>query len=237
MLITTERPGDSSSTNRPEDPAEIRRVLAERIRATEIRTHDDRPIGLEPGRVVALHGRPGSGMTRVGLTLLADAARQAPVVAVDVRGWISPLAAWEVGIAPDRFIVVRGFPEHHWPTVLGTLVDGVRAIYAEVPPGVPAAVVRRVAAAARARRVGLVLRPLRGEVPSGVAHLTIDAGDVRWSGTGAGVGHLSARSIALRARGKALAGIERDIEVDDDGAHPLHLVGRMAIAPARRSAG
>ena len=186
---------------------------------------------------MALHGPPGSGLTRVGLGLLADAARQAPVVAVDVRGWISPLAAWEVGIAPERFVVVRDVSEHLWPTVLGALVDGVRAVYAEVPAGTPAVVVRRVAATVRARRVGLVLRPLRGEVPAGVAHLVVDADDVSWSGVGAGVGHLSGRSIALRARGKAVAGIERTIEVDDHGAHPVHLVGRMAAPAARRTAG
>lgn len=234
MVTTIERVGGSSTTAAPDDLATVRRELAERIRATEIRTDHGRSITLEPGRVVALDGQPGSGLTRVGLALLVEVARQAPVVAVDVRGWISPLAAWEVGIPPDRFVLVREAGDH-WPTVMSTLIDGVRAVYAEIPVGTPPSVLRRLAAGARARRVGLVLRPVRGSVPTGIAHLTIEADDIRWSGVGPGLGHLGERSIRLRARGKAVAGIERSIEVEDDGTHPLHLVG--GVAAARRATG
>ena len=237
MPITTERPtGPSPRAVTVEDPTDLRRVLAERVGHPELRTADDRLLTLEPGRVVALRGEPGSGLTRVGLALLADVARQAPVVAVDARGWLSPLAAWEVGIAPERFVIVRDVDAARWPQVLGTLLDGVKAVYAELPRGVPDAVVRRVAAGARARRMGLVLRPLGG-LPSGVAHLTLEAVDVRWDGVGPGEGHLAGRSLALRAAGKAVAGTERHIEVDDDGTHPLHLVGRVAPAPAGRPTG
>lgn len=238
LLTTIERPGHPSpGVGRPDDPVAIRRALAEKIRAAEVRTGEDRLLALEPGRVIALHGAPGSGLTRVGLALLADVARQAPVVAVDARGWISPLAAWEAGIDPERFVVVREVAAPDWPRVVGTLLDGVRAVYAEVPAGVPETVVRRVGAAARSKRVGLVLRPVRGVIPSGVAHLTLVAEDVRWEGIGTGVGHLGARSLSLRASGKAVAGIERRLEVDDDGTHPLHLVGRVAPPAARRTAG
>lgn len=236
MPIITERPA-SLGTAPVDAPAAHRRALAERLDRSELRTTDDRLLALQPGRVVALHGDPGSGLTRVGLALLADVARQAPVVAVDVRGWISPLGAWEVGIPPERFVLVRDVDAARWPQVLGTLLDGMKAVYAELPPGLPDAVVRRVAAGARARRVGLVLRPLRGTVPTGVAHLTLESVDVDWAGVGSGVGHLADRRLGLRAAGKAVAGTERHLRLDDDGSHPLHLVGRVAPAPPRRAAG
>lgn len=236
MPIITERPASLGATP-VDDPAAHRRALAERLDRPELRTADDRLLTLQPGQVVALHGDPGSGLTRVGLALLADVARQAPVVAVDVRGWISPLGAWEVGIPPERFVLVRDVDAAHWPQVLGALLDGVKAVYAELPAGVPAPVVRRAAAAARARRVGLVLRPLRGTIPAGVAHLTLESVDVHWEGAGPGVGHLGERRLGLRAAGKAVAGTERHLRLDDDGTHPLHLVGRMAPATPRRTAG
>ena len=238
MLTTTERPGGSSSpSDLPEDPASLRRALAERIRRPELRTEADQVLALEPGRVVALHGGPGSGLTRVGLALLAEVAKQAPVVAVDTRGWVSPLAAWEVGIAPERFVVVRVDGPDEWAKAMGTLLDGVRGVYAEVPTGVPEAVLRRVGMAARNRRVGLVLRPLRGRVPTGIAHLALSAEGTHWEGTGSGTGHLAERHLAITATGKGVAGMERRFEVTDDGAHPLYLVGRMAAPAVRRTAG
>ena len=53
--------------------------------------------GAEPGRVLGLVGPPGSGLTRLGLSLLADPARRGPVAVVDVRGWLCPPAAGRPG--------------------------------------------------------------------------------------------------------------------------------------------
>ncbi len=184
--------------------------------------------------MVALHGPPGSGLTRLGLSLLVESARHAPVVAVDVRGWMNPMVAWEMGIAPERFVVVQAEPSV-WANAVGVLLDGVGAVYAELPGGVPASVLRRIAATARNRRSSLVLRPLQGTIPGGVAHLTVGVTDLHWEGVGRGRGRLDRRRLWVSASGKGVAGLTREIEVDDDGTHPLPLVERLAAASPRRA--
>lgn len=218
-----------------EERSAIRRDLATRLDHRETRG-DAGLLVLVPGRTVGLHGAPGSGLTRLGLSLLVEASLQAPVVAVDVRGWLSPLAAWEVGIRPERLVVVR--PDHTtWARVIGSLMDGVGGVYAEVPRGVPDAVLRRVAAVARKRRVGLVLRPLHGLLPPGLAHLTMEAREIEWEGTGRGYGHVRRRSLRVTASGKAAAGTERTIEIEDDGTDTLRVVDRLAPLASRRPTG
>jgi hypothetical protein len=194
-------------------------------------------LAAEPGRVVGLVGHPGLGLTRLGLGMLAGPARLGPVAAVDARGWLSPAAAWEVGVGPDRLVVVRCADRSLWPRVTAALLEGLGAVYAEVPAGVGDAVLRRLAALARSRRSALVLRPLRGGLPSGLAHLRLEAVGVRWEGAGEGHGLLLRRRITLRAAGRAMAGIERVVEVDDDGTHAVRVVSRLAAAPAGQATG
>ena len=69
---------------------------------------DDRTsFVLEPGQIAGLSGLPGSGLTRVGLSLLQPYATRGHLAYLDVRGWANPEAAWEMGIRPERLIVVR----------------------------------------------------------------------------------------------------------------------------------
>ncbi|NND84805.1 MAG: hypothetical protein HKN46_06610 [Acidimicrobiia bacterium] len=215
---------------------EVGRALAADIPGVRVASSTGGFLTLEPGRPVALHGEPGSGCTRIGLSLLAETARQAPVVAVDVRGWISPLAAWDAGIPPGRFVVVRA--DHTtWSGVVGSLMDGIRAAYVEVPAGTPDTVLRRIVATARAKRVGLALRPLRGRIPAGLAHLALDVQGVEWVDPPEGHGHLRTRTVRAHASGKGVSGIERVIEVEDNGTDAVRVVAGLAAAPARRSAG
>ena len=133
------------------------------------------PLALHPGCIISLEGPTGLGLTRVGLSMIAEASQHAPVVVVDVRGWICPLAAWETGVRSDRLAIVRCGDVIQWPGALAALLEGVKAIYAEVPVGVPGGVLRRLSALARSRNAGLVLRPLKGQLPSGVAYLRVRA--------------------------------------------------------------
>jgi hypothetical protein len=206
-------------------------VLPERaVRAPGI------PLAAVPGRVLGLAGPPGSGLTRLGLGLAAGAA-SGPVAVVDVRGWLCPLGAWESGIAPDRLVVVRCPDRDMWPRVTAALLDGLRSVYAEVPAGVPDQVLRRLGALARNRRAALVLRPLRGGLPGGLTHLHLTASGVTWDGTDAGHGRLTGRRLALSASGRGTGGIERTVEVEDDGTNPVRLVPGLATPARRRAAG
>lgn len=184
---------------------------------TRLRERPADLLDLQPGRPVELSGPPGFGLTRLGYGMLSEVSRQAPVAILDVRGWASPAAAWEAGV--DRMVVVRCGDARLWPRVLAALVDGVPAVYAEVPTGVRDADLRRISALARNRQSRLVLRPLRGALTAGVSHLRIRAEQVVWSGTDAGHGRLGHRRLVLEASGKATGGISRTVQVDDTGRH------------------
>lgn len=204
--------------------------------AHTIASLSDRPA-LEPGKVVGLVGPPGFGLTRVGLSMLAESSQTGPVVYLDVRGWVNPLTAWEAGIPPERLVIVRCSDRLLWPKATAALLEGIRAVYAEVPTGVQESVLRRLAALARSRRSALLLRPLSGDLPTGVAYVRYEAREVSWDGPDAGHGRLEGRRMVLEASGKGMSGIERMIEVEDDGADGVRMVSRLAAAPAGRAAG
>ncbi len=190
-------------------------------------------LTLAPGQIAGLSGLPGSGLTRIGLSLIAPYAAKGPLVYLDVRGWASPMAAWEMGIDPEQLVVVRSSDVVSWSRIVATLLDGVRAVYAEVPTGLRDQALYKLAAKARAERTPLVLRPVTGKLPSGVAHLTLEASEVIWKGTEAGHGNLTSRRTRLVASGKATRGMVRTIEVEDDGTDDLRVVPHMGTEATR----
>jgi hypothetical protein len=169
--------------------------------------------------------------------MLASRAVAGPVVYLDARGWLCPPAAWEAGIAPDRLVVVRCSDPVRWARVAATLLEGIPGLYAEVPRGVKDSQLRKLAALARRRRVPVVLRPVRGGLPSGIAHLRLEAREVRWDGPDAGHGRLRQRRLVFEASGKAVRGMVQTIEVEDHGEDAVRLVPRLAVASAGRAAG
>lgn len=195
------------------------------------------PLRLMPGRVVGLEGSAGFGMTRLGLNLLATYPAPGTVVYLDVRGWMSPVAAWESGIDPDSLIVVRCNDPISWGKVAATLVEGVSVVYAEVPRGVKDSQLRTLAALARRRSIPLMFRPLRSVLPPGLAHLRLVAQSVEWAGTQAGHGRLSQRTLVVEASGKAMRGHTVRIELEDHGTDAVRLVSGLAAAPSRRAVG
>ena len=198
---------------------------------------DDPVLLLEPGRVWGLVGPPGSGLTRLAAGLLAGPARLGTVAVLDVRGWFSPEAAWEAGIPADRLVVVRCADPVRWAQAAAALVDGVRALYAEVPERMKEPLLRKLGALARSRQTPLLLRPVGGTLPAGLAHLQLDAVAVAWSGPDAGHGRLEHRRLTLQAAGKGVGGTVQIIEVEDDGADFVRVVPGLVPATAGRAAG
>lgn len=193
-------------------------------------------LSLDAGQVAGLSGLPGSGLTTTGLTLLAPHATKGPIAYVDVRGWANPAVAWEIGIAPERLVVVRNRDVVTWGRVVAALLSGTRGVYAEVPRGVRDQVLRKLAAKARTQRTPIVLRPVDGTIPSGIATLRLEARAVEWEGTDAGHGRLTARRMVLEVSGKSVQGMRYTIEMEDHGADDLCVVSRVGVAPSRRLA-
>lgn len=191
-----------------------------------------------PGRVLGLIGRAGSGLTSIGISLLAAATTEEPIAVLDVRGWFCPSLAWEAGIAPERLVIVRCPDPEVWPKVAATLLEGFPAVYAEVPARVPDQALRRLSALARSRRPLVALRAMEGDLPVGVLHLRVEATAVRWEGPEEGHGRLERRAVTVKASGKGAQGVERYLELEEgDGADPVRLVPRLAAAPPGRAAG
>jgi hypothetical protein len=182
-------------------------------------TRDDSlPLLLMPGKVVGLEGPAGWGLTRLGLSLLAAPSQVGTVVAVDVRGWLSPMAAWEEGVLAHRLVLVRSPHRRLWSQVIAALLEGVAAVYAEVPVGIGEAELRRLAALARARRAGLALRPLRGPLPAGIIHSRIKGMGVEWHGPGQGHGRLRSRVLTVELAGKSIP--PQTLELSDGPEEP-----------------
>lgn len=162
-------------------------------------------MALAPGKILGLEGPAGLGLTRLGFMLLAAPSQVGTVVVIDARGgWVSPLAAWEVGVKPNRLVIVRCRERRLWPQVTAAVLEGVAAVFAEVPAGVGEHELRRLAALTRARKAGLALRLLQGRLPEGITHLRISCSGVSWEGPDRGHGRLGERRLALEVSGKSL---------------------------------
>jgi hypothetical protein len=194
-------------------------------------------LQLQAGRITELVGLPGAGLTRLGLRLLAGPSKGSPVVVMDTRGWISPEAAWETGVVAERLIVVRCDDPGLWPKTAAALLQGVRAVYAEVPARVGDGDLRRLAALARTRRVAVALRSMGRGLPGGVAHLRLRALGVTWEGADRGHGRLKRRRLVLEASGKGSAGITRRLEVEDEGTDAVRVVSDVVVDQDRRAVG
>lgn len=166
--------------------------------------------GLRRGSVVAVDGAPGAGATSVALALAAAVTAVGEwVAAVDLDGTLGALAAAEVGVALDRFAVVR--PPHggsdsadRWATAVATLLDGVSLVVAEVPRSVRAADARRLVARARERETILV--PLaRGTAWPAEAALRMRATGGPWPGLDRGGGILADRTVRTEVQGAGVA--------------------------------
>ncbi len=194
-------------------------------------------LHLQPGRITELIGDPGSGLTRLGLGLLASFSRSHTVVAVDTRGLISPEAAWETGVISERFVVVRCDSGHLWPKVTSALLEGVQAMYVEVPTHIKERELRRLGAIARARRVAVAMRPIGGPLPGGVSYLRLRVLGVTWEGADQGHGRLTRRRLLVEASGKGASGVTRRFEVEDEGKGALRLVPDVVIGSTGRLVG
>ena len=189
-----------------------------------------------PGQVAVLAGDPGLGMTRLGLVMLSGYT-EGTVAYLDVRGWLSPVAAWEVGIEPDRLVIARCHEVVRWGRAVAALLDGATAVMAEIPVGAKDASIRKLAALARNRGTPLLLRPIDRPVPTGIAHLVLEARETAWEGTEEGHGRIGQRKTRITASGKVMKGMTRTIEMEDDGSNALRVVSGVAAAETRSVAG
>lgn len=96
---------------------------------------------------------------------------------------------------------------------------------------------RRLGALARARATPVVLRPVEGDIPAGIAHLRLEAQEVAWEGAERGRGRLRERRFTLAASGKGVGGVRHIFEMEDDGTDTVRMVSRLAAEMPERAVG
>jgi hypothetical protein len=157
------------------------------------------PDGLVRGSVLVVEGDVGAGVTSAALSLCAAATAVGEwAAAVDLHGTLGGEAIAELGVAPERFVVVRRVPPDRWATTVSVLLDGMSVVVADVPRHVRAADARRLVARARERDVVLVpvLWP-PGHWPATASRRLHADGGV-WPGLGLGSGLLTSRPPVVR---------------------------------------
>lgn len=167
--------------------------------------------GLRRGAVIAVDGAPGAGSTSVALALAAAVTASGEwVAAVDLESTLGGRAAFEAGVALERFAVVRparngALPPDHWATTVAVLLDGVSLVLAELPRSVRLADARRLVARAREREVILVLleHTAQGVTWPADATLRVRAAGGAWPGLAAGL--LVERTVQVQVQGRGRA--------------------------------
>lgn len=165
--------------------------------------------GVRRGSVVLVDGPLGAGGTSISLQLIAAAtATGAWAAMLDDEGSLATGAAADLGVALDRFLVVRDVPAERWPNVVALLCDAVSLVACRTPRGLALGVARRLVA--RARRRGTVL-VVSGAWP-GEAALRLRVDRSVWGGLDAeGGGALCERAVDLVVEGQGVAGATRSI--------------------------
>ncbi|MFN8035584.1 MAG: hypothetical protein U0V73_06600 [Acidimicrobiia bacterium] len=156
--------------------------------------------GLQRGSVITVGGPVGAGTTTLTLQLVAAATAAGEwAAAVDPEGTVGGWAAAELGVAPERFAVVRRVPPARWTTVVAALLDGVSLVVAGSPPlGLRVGDARRLMARARERSSVLVVA---GAWPAEAA-LRFEVHAASWPGLERGAGCLEDRVLDVRVRGR-----------------------------------
>ncbi|HZI97287.1 MAG TPA: hypothetical protein VFD41_07145 [Actinomycetales bacterium] len=158
--------------------------------------------GIVRGSVVVVDGAPGCGVTSLTFELAAAATRLGEwAVVVDPQGTLGGLAAGEVGVALERFALVRDVPVARWATVVAALLDGLSVVIAAVPRSVRAGDAHRLVARARERDAVLVAV---GPWPAQAA-LRLRAEAVTWSAPDHGPGLLGERTARVTVTGRGVA--------------------------------
>lgn len=171
------------------------------------------PAGIRRGATATVEG--GAGSTSLALALGAAASQAGSWVGVVGASRLGLLAATELGLAPERILVVAEVPARSVPTAVAALLDAVDVVYVGGTVAAPDA--RRLVARAREREA--VLIPLGSRWPMG-ADVRLTVADPEWSWDG----RLAARRVQVTASGRGVYARERRASLwlpDETGAVAL----------------
>jgi hypothetical protein len=165
------------------------------------------PDGLRRGAVHAVEGGPGA--TTLALALAVAASKDGSWTAVVGAPSLGLLSALELGIAPERLLVVPEPRRESWATVVAALVDAVDVVMVRAVRIAPGEA-RRLVARAREREAVLVALPERGRADWPGADVRLAVERSSWIGACEhGAGRLMVRQADVVAGGRGAAARER----------------------------
>jgi hypothetical protein len=156
------------------------------------------PEGIRRGATVSVDGTPGA--TSLALALGAAASREGAWVGLVGAPSLGLLAATELGLAPERLLVVADPPARSVASVVAALLDAVDVVYVRAP-NLTASDARRLLARAREREAVLV--PLGRWALGADVRLSVASPEWHWNG------RLVARRVQVTASGKGVYARER----------------------------
>lgn len=168
------------------------------------------PDGLRRGATAMVDGGPGS--TSLALALGAAASQAGSWVGMVGAPSLGLLAAIELGLAPERLLVVAAPGVQSWATVVAALLDTVDVVYAR-STNVTGADARRLLARAREREALLI--PLGRWPLAADVRLSVTSPEWRLDG------RLVGRRVEVTASGKGVYARERKASLwlpDETGA-------------------
>ncbi|MGD0741781.1 MAG: hypothetical protein ABSA31_00580 [Acidimicrobiales bacterium] len=210
-----ERPGLGQRA-RPAAPG----LLAQRTRPLVLARDELLPVasgftrllgtpGLRRGSTLAVAAEGASGTTAVALALLARASSAGAWCAAVGLEDLGLVAADELGVALDRFVLVPR-PARRFSTVVAALLDGCDIVLAATPALAPADR-RRLNVRARERRAVLVVLSGSRAAPAMVGRPWPDGVDVRFSVTGGAFAGLGSGSGRMRSHRVDLVATRRAV--------------------------
>lgn len=200
--------------------------LAERIRPATLAREQRLPVlealeplvpgaGLRRGSTLAVDG---PAATSLALAVASAASQDGAWVAAVGFPSLGLLAAAELGLALERFVLVASpdtepGPDNEtgtWATAVAALVDAFEVVLVQATHRVGGRDARRLAA--RTRERGAVLVQVGSQVWPEGADVTLEVTGATWEGLGEGHGHLRARKVTVVAGGRREAAKPRRAE-------------------------
>ena len=201
--------------------------LAERIRPTTLAREQRLPVlpalrplipgaGLRRGSTLAVDG---PAATSLALAVAAAASQDGAWVAAVGFPSLGLLAAAELGLALERFVLVASpdtspGPDNEtavWAAAVAALVDAFEVVLVQATDRVRSRDARRLAARTRERDALLVQVGSRAW-PEG-ADVTLEVTAATWEGLGEGHGYLRARRVTVVGGGRREASRPRQAEL------------------------
>ena len=209
----TEQVFDTGSMGRAE---RIEPELIERIRPTTLAGDQRLPVlpaleplvpgaGLRRGSTMSVDG---PAATSLALALASAASQDGAWVAAVGFPSLGLLAAAELGVALERFVLVASpdtapGPDNEtatWAAAVAALVDAFEVVLVQATDPVRTRDARRLAARTR-ERDGVLVQVGSRPWPEG-ADVTFEVTDAEWDGLGEGYGHLRARRVTVVGGGR-----------------------------------